>query len=186
MWVTRQREAVEDIIRATFCSRFYSQTHIALQCLVHIRVTELSPKCLIQAVSGLSHPPQVVWQAPSHSSRSWKKAYPCATWQRVFLLRTRAIFSCTAYEDFLTLFPVRLPPCGLVDLIFNWLPTSNLMSVFCQALDAGSLFRLMALDPCALWMYGFIDGSHDREIQQCISTTFFCPVDYLFESNGLF
>lgn len=105
-----------------------------------------------KAVSGLSHPPQVVWQALSHSSKSWKKAYPCATWQRAFLLGACAIFSCTAYVDFLTLFPVWLPPRGLVDLIFNWLPTSNLVSVICQALDAGSLFRLMALDPYALWM----------------------------------
>lgn len=177
---------MENIIRATFCSRFYPQAHIALQCLVHIRVTKLSPKCLIQTVSGLSHPPQVVWQALSHSSQSWKKAYPCATWERAFLLGACAVFSCTAYVDFLTLFPVRLPPRGLVDLIFNWLPTSNLVSVICQALDAGSLFRLMALDPCALWMQGFIDESHDREIQQSIPTTAFCPVDYLFESNGSF
>lgn len=82
--INKIKEAMENIIRATFCSRFYPQAHIALQCLVHIRVTKFSPKCLIQAVSGLSHPPQVVWQALSHSSQSWKKAYPCATWQRAF------------------------------------------------------------------------------------------------------
>lgn len=69
------------------------------------------------------------WQALPHSSRSWIKTYPCATWQPVFLLRARTIVSCTICEDFLTLFPIWSPPgvwwldfsTGCPTLIWCWL-----------------------------------------------------------------